>query len=1145
VPLQRLADELERRGYTLPAEKVERVNLLSGNLVDPTSRFTPEQQAHIRQARLTLQEPRPLDEPLGGQRREGGLTPEQQEHIRQARLTLQQPRPLDVPDVPPGGQTAEQPSGPLGESAAWVTFGPEERAKLRASVQMLGREGRLTPEEEAEYLDAIQAVREPRDVPPGGQTVEEPSGLLGEAAAKDATREQAEAELISQSAGGVGGQPPRKSGHAVGDSATTPPPRTPEKALADDLEIPTHEKIVNALLRKHEAARNMVRLELKKFISGGEARLSLLGTARQFSERSRDLENIFKELHGEMPGGSSYRQVPNNLKVPAGERLSPELRTIVAETRELRDLEQQDMLRFLQQAREEGFEDLVSLDIDNFASRMMAHPDYFPRGWKQPKRVAGVMGSRGYGRPPQAVKHRLLDETGRPVTFSEMLESGWEPVSWNPYQQMALRRIAGVEYREQIILANRLRQVGKLLPVAEAESRELKWLVPDIGPVFRGRPIPDSTVKGGATTTPSLAVPPDVAKFLESFYGKTPTLHVGDTNIEPVIRHATNFFKGAKLSASLFQHVDIFTRAVGSAWTPTGVWRGAPLKALTLPGRLLNVTFRPSQRGATTERLLSTTPIMKERGVSNKMLVEEGLNVQTDTSVFIGEAFTDNFLKPLEAQAGTLPGRVTQRIKKANEFWQEGLFGPYYQENMLFAIENFILPAVHRSHRGWTDRQVAAEVAKISNVMFSSLGRWQTIFKDPSVRRMLQTIFFSTNEQESLIRASFGTLVGPSKLIWTEYWAGLFVSMVAVANTINYAATGSFLPKEAYSPVRINDPYAPFFGVGYNSRFLSPEIPFFKGRDGVPVYLDIVGQMDTAFRWLSDPVAAFGARVNVMPRAIVNQVEGETFYNEKLESLTRRVGQGTLDLVAPISATAGIGALQQQIPGAERFIPEQESRLGGVEALQAVGINLRAQGTGELLDEGARKIYRQSYDSLEPYQKDRVRVSNADELATRTETGARRGDRVSETFFRVNELDAERLKNLKELPTLFRGSRDRFRKTRQLYYDIEDNFRARRSENFEGLDFEPSSDPVLAQYYALFEKSGVRTEGGNFLSAEFTGAFNRLMSRLSAVDRNKILRNMFRREIPPEVFPFLPDSFRRRYIMSVRARQAHDKKVAR
>jgi hypothetical protein len=339
---------------------------------------------------------------------------------------------------------------------------------------------------------------------------------------------------------------------------------------------------------------------------------------------------------------------------------------------------------------------------------------------------------------------------------------------------------------------------------------------------------------------------------------------------------------------------------------------------------------------------------------------------------------------------------------------------------------------------------------------------------------------------------------------------GLFIGMGILANVINVAATGKPLPLEAYSPVKINDPYSPF-GIGYNSRFLAPQVPIIKGRDGQPVYLDIVGQMDTILRWVTDPVAAMAARTNVLPRAALNQYAGETFFGQKLEDWKMRAAQLAIDIGAPIGPSQLLGALREGVPSTQAVLPESEPRLGVTgQIVQGItGLNLRGEPTIRLLDTGAQTLGLEGrYQDQEPFVRLLIRFGSpiSDELARRSVTSMQRNDIDAKYYGALSEIEVTELKQIRE-----QMQRDN---SYIPIYGIRKTATGQRIRVRDDRDFDDhnTNDPnplkrARAQYYEAFGKA--RTEAGLFdedaLRQELSGqAITR--EQLDYIVRNNNLR---------------------------------------
>jgi hypothetical protein len=168
-----------------------------------------------------------------------------------------------------------------------------------------------------------------------------------------------------------------------------------------------------------------------------------------------------------------------------------------------------------------------------------------------------------------------------------------------------------------------------------------------------------------------------------------------------------------------------------------------------------------------------------------------------------------------------------------------------------------------------------------------------------------------------------------------------------MASTIHIASTGKPLPWGRWNPLS-RDGYGPL-PVGYNPEFAAPDIPI-KDPEGRNITLDIVGQLDTAFRIL-DPASFLTSRESVPIRAGVKQIEtGRDYAGRPID----KVGPGGVvsrtanlinDMFTPIGpgqAAVQIGLQQEGVP--KGLLPVSEQKLGTTGlAIQATGINLRAR----------------------------------------------------------------------------------------------------------------------------------------------------------------------------------------------------------
>lgn len=839
----------------------------------------------------------------------------------------------------------------------------------------------------------------PSNVPLTGDTAREAALLEDQVAAyginqasevSDVSRALDEGDAVAERLAGGAPPRPRKPGQATG--ADMPPPERSEWALQDELETLSWEKMEEAVLRKWSGARNVQGIRMTKFMEEGNRLLKRYG----LKSDAETMEPLYEVLHGER----------------ALSELSEDMQRVHAYVIELRNLEEREMLEFLAQAGDDpALRGIMAMDVNLLANKMMAHPDYFPRNWKEPP---SFLRGRGQVGPARGALGARPGET-RPrvdATFQEMRAEGWEPASWNPVAMMGRRRMSGIEYRESVVMINHLKRESKALPLQQLQEWHIDqgWRVPSVGPAFEGRPFPKPD--GDVGRTAALAVPKDVANVLEGIYGRPSEISFLD--------EATKWsgrVKRIKLVGSLFQHFDFFGRAIGTAMTPTGIMRGAPLRLPSLAWRITRAQLMPGVRRTIRDRIVSDEAFAIHNGVpiTRLMVVEEGLGVQGDISIVkreFGQALED-----LERQGG-----VTKALTQAREYFEAGLFDGVYRETIDWSLENFIIPWIRRTRPNATARQIAAEAAESANIMFSTMERWQSMLKNPTFRKAMQVAIFSTNESEGLMRgAARAVSTRPQAGMFREWYLGLFLGLAGVANIINYAATaiaakdptkGEFLPASSYSPIKLNDPHAPF-KIGYNNKFLSPQVPGLTGKIGNPLTLDIVGQMDTAFRWVFDPGGAVAARTNVLPRAFWNQFKGETFFGESLDesiddqlrreyrnfdamnidrkdqlreeregrmfppislrSFIKRATQAGIDVVLPITGMGGLQALSQAVPAVrEAGVYESgEEALGlGGQLLQTSGINVRA--------ENIRAMLRREHPNFDEYSRKRQKSLRAE-----------------------------------------------------------------------------------------------------------------------------------------------------------------------
>lgn len=917
------------------------------------------------------------------------------------------------------------------------------------------------------------------------------------------------------------------------DQGLPPPPKPPAIAtvsgatsgdtggsFARVLNVIPGEDPIRRAVAQWEGSRNIAAKETTLSWKDGQSLLRAAGLGVRVGGKQvvqkEDTVALFRALHGEIA------------PPPHLQDLFDDLKGLVAQ-------EETDMLAF----------------DPAFKKTLMANPDYFPRGWRD-TRFAGRAGGKGaFGARPRHLKPR------NDSTFSEMLDLGFEPISWNPYDMMALRRISGIDYREASQLMESMKKSGLVRKQADLVGDEIdKWSHPDIGPGFGGKPYIGSD--GTIRHTPLLLVPNKWKGLIESIWGKPAKLEVNGTNIAPAINRTSGILKRNLLVASGFQHLDFFFRGGAVSATPTALRQGSAWKFAPLAVRLGQATILPSRRRALIDQILSDAPMFDDFPISLRDIANEGWQIGGDPSVVRRNAM--EFLD--DVVAGEAPGlskRILKRIDGVREWWESGLFDGVYAETMIYGLEKFIVPKLRRAHPDWTPGQIAASAAEEVNIMFSALGEWQTVFAtSPAFRDFGRNLIFSTNESESWIRAVISGLKGNNKRLWREYWIGLIMFMGITANGIQLASTGRPLSPSQYVPINTNDPFAMFSdeipvigGVSYNTSFLAPELPW-KGRNGNKLYLDIIGQADTPIRWILNAPQAATSRLNVLPGAIMRQIQGETFTGEPVEGFKGKAGQFARETLIPIGPQNLLQAAKHIDTGDPRVsegvfenlleaIPPEEGRIGGTGGLiQASGINVRPEQSGELRDRMARESglinestgeLVESWGALEPYQKDLVLARNPDfarEIATRQETSARRGSDFAKGQEQLDNITTERLQSEQSLDDRL-GVSISPREFREEYTNIQSGAakeRSRVDKIFQlftetGKISEDLNERALTEYYQAFTKS--KTASGSLDFELLEAETSDLESRWTQAQSDYVDRNTGRTEHTPVVAEYLAD----------------------
>ena len=776
----------------------------------------------------------------------------------------------------------------------------------------------------------------------------------------------------------VAGEPPRSPPPGRGTLGGGDPPDEILRRI-DETRTPG-EQAPQTLLRRHEGALSTAEREARVIVDDGAKTLRALDIGQRSGvsqvprdQDIRELDELFRALHGEA-------------EPPA------RLQGVFDELRQLTD-----------------WEEAARIDFD---PNMATVEDYFYRGWKPPEVLfadTGRAGRGGVGARPTFKKPRA------DATYAEMREAGFEPLFWNPYEQWRVSRMQGVRYREQMSLVEAMKKIELAVPDKGGIPPE-GWRTPRIGPAFEGKPFAiDDPVSGDPRTlfTRRWVVPGDLADSLENIYG-TP-LRVGSRaqRIGQFIDKAVFLPKRAKLFGSFFQQMDFATRAGVGAWTGMvdNLLAGKPIAAVQSLARLpstmvdiLRANMSPQFREDLRRTMNSTDALLPDRpGVHFRGISDAGLST---VDVTILPRNLDQIVREVAEEAG-IKGSVRaigRRFGDVEGAMRAGLFEGVYPAAIMSDIRNNIAPMAVRMFPDLSDEAINGAIARVANIKYSTIPASQSVVQDRLIRETLRKVMFSFGESEGLLRQATQAIKGPFAPLWRKHWLGAYLFLITTANAIHFASTGEPLPAERYSPISKGG-FGPL-PFGYNTDFAAPDIPF-TGRSGVRLTLDLVGQLDTAFRVL-DPLNFITSRESVPVRAISNQLGGTDFFGRPIdtvgpEGIVSRTQQLLLDVAAPIGlGGGGLEIARSLIPGAEGVIPEGESRIGAAGgAIQTAGINVRAETTPQLLDRKAQEFATANgiegvsgWGDLESFQQKQIEDADpelAQELELRRETSALRG----------------------------------------------------------------------------------------------------------------------------------------------------------
>ena len=660
--------------------------------------------------------------------------------------------------------------------------------------------------------------------------------------------------------------------------------------------------------------------------------------------------------------------------------------------------------------------------------------DYFPHLFRVTKGPRG--GARGFNLSPGFKRERKLKGT-----LARILESRpdldlktWDPVEYVlRHEAEAKRYIAGLE------AIRGLRASGH---IALAEGAPAAWRTPNIAP-FKMRQALDGWVAH-----------PKVAGALEDMFN--PSAFDDDSWLQALKKTRQAAFL-IKVAGGLFQVIDFSTRALlgaGPAQFTRGVARGAT--------RLIRGDIKGAARGVTTGtqsaarawfsplRAIARTafpPLDKATLRSAARNKDLRAGYAADLAAGVDTSIGDEAIRGL-GDLLPLPG-----IKQVLNFITGDAYQIYHREML---EQGFLTKLYQHLDEGVEYGRAVDMAVEHTNVFFSSIPNWQSAVRNATKRDLLKFPIFATGELEGMIRIPFQA---------TAEFAGIIGTTAIVAELLNKSATGEWLPVEDLNPYKSEPGFGGALPFSFNTNFLRPQLPW-NGPDGLPLRLDILGQMDTQMRFALDPLFAVRTRLGQaidIPLKAVGTEELSPFGErpESLADVPEFVGRE----LAPISAG--------------HLFSKERPRLGVTgTALQATGANVNAPRLGEIYEDIFQDLKKESphkyreYDSYDQLRADDPELAQELRDTERAQEAIERRDFDEDDTSRAFDALEERVQTFKRtqerrndepLLDFFRGEEGGIN-PKQWKDDTRDNQKTlsdRRAEivEFAGLEFEGGDEP--------------------------------------------------------------------------------------
>jgi len=307
-----------------------------------------------------------------------------------------------------------------------------------------------------------------------------------------------------------------------------------------------------------------------------------------------------------------------------------------------------------------------------------------------------------------------------------------------------------------------------------------------------------------------------------------------------------SFAKKIALSISFFHHIALTQSALGA-----GILR----KALTLwnPAKILNFIRRKE-----------LAPAFRDMELTKDAVTKGG--VQVGALADFQRAIVQETLDRVVFATKSLPivGRAARFVRGFNEVWDRVLWDYYHNGLKVMAYEANLQSAL-KNRPNLTPQGLLRVKQEIGQAVNDTFGGqvWERLMVSPKMLQVSQWIMLAPDWTLSVLRQFQSPLAGGVRGEFGRmFWLRAMFGMYSASNMVNFATTSAVEGQGRF--MFQNDP--------------GHELDIFIGRDdeGRKVYIQPDKQFREAFRWLTEPVKLFGAKLSPALQIAIEQVTGAT-----------------------------------------------------------------------------------------------------------------------------------------------------------------------------------------------------------------------------------------------------------------------------